>query len=216
MATVNRARAKLKMNKRKTSSVLATAKGMCNAIEAHPAVFASPNPPIGAIRSQIVVVDDAETLVGTKVKGAAAARNVQRGILVGMMEAEVVYVQGVADKSATPDQAVSTVEAAGLSVAIVPQRTKAILAVKQGPTEGTVGLEAFAAKLAGNGKKKTFFNWQYTADGGNTFVNLPSTPKSKTTLANLEVLRTYGFRVSVTDSNGIAGPWSQVVTFLVH
>ena len=70
------------------------------------------------------------------------------------------------------------------------------------------------AALARQGKRKTFFNWQSTVDG-KTFVSLPSTPLSKTTLADLTPLTTYGFRVSVTGSNGVMGPWSQVVAFLV-
>lgn len=215
MAKVKRARAKLNVDKQKTTSVQSKAKGMCNGIEAHSKLFPAPNPPISDIRDQIVVVDDAEVLVDTNVKGAAAARNVQRSILVGMLECELTYVQSVADKSDTNEQAVSTIEAAGLEVATVPQRNSAILTVKQGPTAGSAMLDAYAAKLAG-GKAKTFYNWQYTADGGATFVNLPSTPKSKTMVANLDVLRTYGFRVCVTNPDGIAGAWSQVVTFLVQ
>jgi hypothetical protein len=64
--------------------------------------------------------------------------------------------------------------------------------------------------------RKSFVNWQCTGDGGATFTTLPSTPKSKTSVANLTPLTTYGFRVSVTGSDGVAGPWSQVISFLVH
>ncbi len=66
------------------------------------------------------------------------------------------------------------------------------------------------------GQRKRFFNWQSTGDGGKTFVTLPSTPKSKTTVANLPPLTTYGFRVCVTNSDGVMGEWSQIVSFLVH
>ncbi len=66
------------------------------------------------------------------------------------------------------------------------------------------------------GKKKTCCNWQYTADGGKTFVNAPSTPTGKTLVSGLTPLTAYGFRVSVTGSNGVAGEWSPLVTFVVH
>ena len=72
--------------------------------------------------------------------------------------------------------------------------------------------EAFGAV---KGRRKTFFNWQYTADGGKTFVTLPSTPRARTTVSGLTALSTYGFRVSVTNSDGVAGEWSQIVSFLV-
>jgi hypothetical protein len=79
-----------------------------------------------------------------------------------------------------------------------------------------VALKANARALAGRTSKKTFFNWQMTSDGGKTFTNLPSTPKAQTSVANLTPLATYGFRVSVTNSDGAAGEWSQIVSFLVH
>jgi hypothetical protein len=215
VATMHRARAVLKVNRRKTVSVTGRANAMCSGIGGNPSLFLTPNPPVSAVEDQIVVVGKAEVVAATRAKGAAAARNVQRNVLVGMLEAWQTFVQGIAD-SVPADQAMSTIEAAGLAVALVAQRTKAILAVTQGPEPGTVALNAYAAALTGRSQKKTFFNWQSTADGGRTFVSMPPTPKSKTTLANLTPLTTYGFRVSVTGSDGVAGPWSQVVSFLVH
>jgi hypothetical protein len=150
----------------------------------------------------------------TRAKGTAKARNVQLGILVGMLEAELTYVQGCADKRSTPDEAAATIEAAALSVARVGDHAKALLAVTQGATSGSVDLDAYAKALTGGKQRKTFFNWQCTSDM-KTFVSLPSTPKHKTSVANLTPLTTYGFRVSVTNSDGIVGEWSQVVGFLV-
>src|SRR5580704_15903475 len=126
MATMYRARAVLKMNRKKTVSVMAKANAMCSGIGDNPALFVTPNPPLPVVEAQIVIVGKAEVVAATRAKGAAAARNVQRNILAGMLEAELSYVQGVADTGASLDQAVSTIEAAGLSVALVGQHTKAI------------------------------------------------------------------------------------------
>jgi hypothetical protein len=216
MATPHRARAALRIKKNNTHGVLTKAKAMVVGIDDNPTLFPTPNPLTSAIQDQIVIVDKAEVAAGTRAKGAASARNVQRSILVGMLETELSYVQGVADRSPTPEQAVATIEASALTVARVPQRTKAILTIRQGPEPGSVALDAYAAALGAGGRRKTFFNWQVTSDGGKAFTTLPSTPKSKTALANLTPLSTYGFRVSVTNSDGIPGPWSQVVAFLVH
>ena len=77
-------------------------------------------------------------------------------------------------------------------------------------------LAAFAKLLGGAGTKKSCLNWQLTSDGGKTFVNLPSTPKAKTTVTGLTPAMTYGFRASVTGSDGTIGAWSQVVSLIVH
>jgi hypothetical protein len=215
MATMHRARAVLKIKRKKTVSVTGKANAMCTGIAANPTLFPTPNPAISAILAQIAVVNKAEVLAATRAKGTAAARNVQLGLLVGMMETEQLYVQGVADTSATPDQAMSTIQAGGLTVALVGHHTKAILAVTQGPQSGSVVLVANATALGASRQRKTFFNWQSTIDG-KTFVSLPSTPKATTTLASLTPLTTYGFRVSVTNSEGVAGEWSQIVFFLVR
>jgi hypothetical protein len=197
----------MKINRKQTASVTGKAKATNAGIAGHPTLFVTPNPTILAVENQIVIVDQAEVLAGTRAKGTASARNVQLGILVGLMETRVLYVQGVADTSATPEQAVATIEASALSVALVASYTKPVLGIKQGPTPGSVVLDANASALTGGNQKKSFFNWQSTADGGKTFVTLPSTPKSKTSLANLTPLTTYGFRVNVTLSDGVPGEW---------
>jgi len=189
---------------------------MCTGIGGNLAVFATPSPTVSAVEAQTVIVNKAEVVAATRAKGSAAARNVQRTILVGMVESWVTYVQGIADNGATPELAVSTILAAGLLVATVGQYIKAILTVTQGAEPGTVVLTANAKALTSGSRKRFFFNWQSTADGGKTFVNLPSTPKAKTTVANLTPLSTYGFRVCITNSAGVAEAWSQVFSFLVH
>ncbi len=216
MASMHRARGVLKIQRQKTVSVTGRANAMCTGIGGNTALFATPNPSVSTVQNQIVAVDKAEVLAATRAKGAAAARNVQRTSLVGMLEAWLTYAQGISDTSSSTEQAVSTLLAAGLLVALVGQHNKAILTVTQGPQPGTAALSANKTALTGGSAKKYFFNWQYTADGGKTFVSMPSTPKAKTTLANLTPLSTYGFRVSITNSAGIPGEWSQVVSFLVH
>jgi hypothetical protein len=215
MATVHRARGVMKIERRITTSVVGRANAMCVGIDANAALFPNPNPTTSAIQAQVVVVNKAEVVAATRAKGAASTRDVARNLLVGMLETEVTYIQGVADKSPTWDQAVATLQAGGLLVAAVPHRVKAILGVAQGPTPGSAVLDANATALTANLKGRFFFNWESTVDG-KTFVTLPSTPTHKTTVSNLTPLTSYGFRVSVTNAAGIPGEWSQIVYFLVH
>jgi hypothetical protein len=143
------------------------------------------------------------------------ARDLDRAEHVGV-ETGLGYAQGLADAASTYAQAVSILEAAGLSIAVSPVPTKDVLGVTQAAPAGLVALVANVGALAGRTKKKTQFNWEYTADGGKTFVSLPSTPKGKTSVAGLTPLTTYGFRVSVTGSDGVIGAWSQIIAFLVR
>ena len=101
MATMKRARATLDIDPENTASVMARTKGMNAGIGGHPGLFATPSPALAAIMAQAAVVDAAEVLAGTRVKGAAKARNVQRTILVRMLEASCGYVQVQADNAAT-------------------------------------------------------------------------------------------------------------------
>jgi hypothetical protein len=216
MATTQRPRAILKIKRKNTNSVETRAKALVAGAGGNPTVYASVTATITAIENQLPLLDKAEVQARAKAPGAAAARNVQRNLLIGLMETAVGLVQTIADACSTVDQAVSTIQEAGLLVALVPQRTKAILAAKQATPGSNVTLEANATVLGGSSRKKSCFNWQITSDGGKTYVTLPSTPTAKTSVAGLTPLLTYGFRVSVTSSSGAAGAWSQTVAFLVH
>jgi hypothetical protein len=206
------ARAALRVKASNTNSVLGRAKGVVAGITTH-AQLASLAANATAIDGQITALDDAETLAGTKARGTAAARNVQRKLLMGMLKTVLPLVQAIADQSGTVDAAIATIEAAGLVVAIVTKRIKPILAAKQGPAGSPVVLEANATALGAIRTRKNFFNWQASSDGGVTWITLHSTPKCTTSVANLTSLTHYSFRVALTDSSGVMGEWSQVLPF---
>src|SRR6185437_13112561 len=179
MATVHRPRAVLKMNKRSTAEVTDKADAMCTGIGGDPTRFPNPNPTVSDVQAQNTIVSKAEVVAATRAKGAAQARNVQRSALVGMLEALLALVQGIANTRTTTEDAIATV-AAGLAVALVGKRLKEILAVTKGPEPNSVLLTANARALTGGTRKKTTFNWQQTSDGGKTFITLPSTPIANT------------------------------------
>jgi hypothetical protein len=204
------------MMRRSTVSVTGKARDLAAGYAGNATTFANPNPLPSVLLAQATVVDTAETLAATRAKGSAAARNVQRTALADLVETGVFYVQGIANLCGTPEQAVSTILAARLAVSATGKHTKPILAVTQGPVSGTVILDANAAELLGSEyDKKSYFNWSFTLDGKTYTVVTPS-PKAKTSIANLTPLTSYGFRVAVTTSDGVMGPWSPVVPFIVH
>jgi hypothetical protein len=181
----------------------------------HAGLFPDATPPLPVFSTQIVVTDAAQVAAKMGGKGMAAARDVQLGVLVGMMASELVYIQIVAD-SGTADEAVATLLAGGVEIADLPLHDKAILTATQGPTSGSVHLEANAGALLGDAlRRKHYFNWEYTLDG-TTFLAMTPTPEARTTVSGLVPLTTVGFRVAVSKAKGVMGPWSQVVQFLVR
>jgi hypothetical protein len=215
MASVRRARGILKIDTKKTVSVVGRANAMCDGIDDHPAVFPSPSVPTATVRDQITVVNKCETVAKTRAVSAASARTVQRNLLVGMLETELNYIQGRADKASTYDQAVSVLQAGGVVVAGVAQRQKEVIEIKQGPKPGSVVLDANVGMLTAGLRGKFFFNWQSTLDG-KVFTTLPSTPNHLTTVENLPTLTSVGFRVSITDAQGVMREWSQTMYYLVR
>jgi hypothetical protein len=176
----------------------------------------TPVPTIAALDNQIVVVGNLQALVATHAYGAAATRNFQLGVLMGLLNKGLGYVQDLADNAQSYDQAESIIKASGLLVAGSPSHPKALLTVRQSMPGAPVVLDANVGMITNRSKKGRFFGWQYTPDGGKTFVSLPTTSKGKTTVTGLTALTTYGFRVNVTLTDGITQPWSQIVDFLVH
>jgi len=210
-----RSRGVLKVKRDDAPGALTRAKLMKKGLEDHAALFTSPIPPLAVFSDQIGATDKAQVAAGQGGKGIAAARDVQLGLLMGMMASELVYMQSVAD-AGNPDEAVSTLQAGGVVIALFPKHDKAILAASHGSAPGEVVLVANARALLGDKRRqKHFFNWEYTTDG-TTFLAMPSTPLATTKLEGLTPLTTVGFRVSVTTSKGGTSAWSQVVSFLVH
>lgn len=111
------------------------------------------------------------------------------------------------------------IENAGLLVAPYNHYAKPLLTLTRGTQPGTVACDANRTLLTAMGTTKrgqlTCLSWEYTLDGGVTFVSAGSTPKCKTLLTGLPSLTVVGVRVCL---NGMQGPgsWSQVVTIVVH
>jgi hypothetical protein len=212
MTTAYRARIVLKVKRDNTASVLERSHAIRNGMAADPQRYLAPVPSIFDLDGQITKVDHAQQLAATRVVGSAAARNVERAVLVAMLEMERGYVQTLCD--ASPDKAVAIAQGAGMFVAGVGIRENPLLAAVPGAAPGSVILDANATALVGKGHRRVFFNWQWTTDGGQSFHGAPPTPIGKTTLEGLPTLTMVGFRVSATTTSG-PGEWSPVVSILV-
>ena len=79
-------------------------------------------------------------------------------------------------------------------------------AVKQGTATGEIKLIALAAKF--NGKRvKASYEWQYSVDGGVTWVSLDTTVVAKTIATGMRVDVKTLFRKRYTTSKGGTTAW---------
>jgi hypothetical protein len=209
------ARGKLGVSRDNPPGVLSRAKLMDQGLTNYANVFTGPNPPLPVFSNQITLTDKAHVAVGGGGKGLAEARDVQVGILWGMMSSQLVYIQSVAN-AGNPDQAVQTLKQGGVEVVLPGDRNKAVLAATQSQPGTPVVLDANATVLLGsNLHRKHFFNWEYTLNG-TTFIALPPTAEATTSVTGLTALTTVGFRVAVTVTKSPMGPWSPLVNFLIR
>jgi hypothetical protein len=187
-------------------ALISYAQGIVNRMTGNPS-FPSPTPTLAAVSAAINDLQTAETAALARTKGAAAARNEKRTALVGALQQLRAHIQLVAD--ADPTKAASIIESAGVAVRKTPTRTARAFAAKPGPVSGVAKVTAAAAS------RRASYEWQYSTDGGKTWVTAPATLQTKTTVAGLVPGSTVQFKYRAVTKTG-EGDWSQPVSLLVH
>jgi hypothetical protein len=215
MVTTHRARAIFGFRSNTANvALLAGAKAVYAGVSGNPTFFPNPIPALTLILAQIQALDSAQATVGTRVKGAGTVRNAKRAALVSSLEQLLKYVQGIAD-AATVEEAVVIIEAAGFKVAKVPSHQKPPISAKPGGS-GVMNVYANAKLLSNGSGKQKVFSWEYTLDGGKTFLPMPPTPGAKTSISGLTPLTNVGFRVAVTLHGQPQGPWTAIYNLAVQ
>ena len=169
--------------------------------------FPTPTPTVAAIIAAVTDLQTAETSALSRAKGAATVRNDKRAVLVSLLHQLGGYVEAIAD--ATPENGAAIIESAGLAVRKLPARGKRTFAVTQGPLSGSASVTAATAG------PRSSYEWQYSTDGGKTWVFAPATTQGKTTITGLPVGTTVQFRYLTVTPKGGQGDWSQAVSLLV-
>ena len=168
--------------------------------------FPLPDPIIAAFNAALAKYSAAETAAQTRAKGTVAARNAAKVIYVGALHALKARIQQVAD--ANPEQAEAIITSTSLAVKKSALRQKQGFVAKYGATSGTVHVTAPAAGA------RASYEWQYSIDGGKTWVAAPNTLQAKTTITGLPVATVVEFRYRVTTKTG-QGDWSLPTSLLV-
>ncbi len=154
----------------------------------------------------IAALTGAESNALARTKGAATARNDKRAALVALLQQLRTYVQTVADADAENSAAI--IQSAGFAVKKTAVRKPRVFDAVQGAVSGTVKL---VTRSAG---PRSAYDWEYSTDGGKTWLLLPSTVQATTTVTGLTAGTTVQFRVRAVTKSG-ESDWSQPVSLIV-
>ncbi|MGA7123948.1 MAG: fibronectin type III domain-containing protein [Polyangiaceae bacterium] len=183
------------------------AQGIVKRMTANPA-FANPTPALAVITSAVDDLQTAEASALARTKGAAAIRNAKRTALIVLLQQLRAYIQTTADAN-PPTLAASVIQSSGVAVRKTATRQARTFAAKQGKVSGT------AAVTAKTAAKRASYEWQYSTDGGKTWISAPATLQSKTSIAGLTPGATVQIRYRAVTKSG-EGDWSQSQSLIVH
>jgi hypothetical protein len=173
---------------------------------AHNPLFPTPDPSLATLQAALSALEEAETAVRSGSRGATAARDEKRRVLGTLLRQLGAYVQKVADGDSSTAEAV--IESAGVSVHKLAIRQKQRFTVRQGAVSGSVKLMTIWVG------RRASYAWQYSLDGGATWLTRPITLRSKTTVSGLPVGTMVLFRSRAVTKKG-EGDWSQALGLLV-
>ena len=168
--------------------------------------FPTPSPTLASISQAIADLTSAEAAALSRAKGTALTRNDKRAALVKLLELLKAYVQSVADGNS--ETAATVIESAGLAVRKTPVRKPRVFSAKQGATSGSVKI------ITASAGPRSSYEWQYSTDGGKTWVIAPASLQAKTTVVGLTPGATVEFRYRPVTKTG-EGNWSQTVQLIV-
>ncbi len=211
MSGLRRVRASVALkNKSNVPHVLVRSKAVYAGFSKHTALLPNPTIAMTILAAQIEDLETAQLAITTTKTGTAAQRLAPLYTLCSSLYALCAYAQLTAD--ASPEKAVEIIEAAGMKVATPTVQAKPLLDARL-DSQGAVLLRAHA-KMLHKGTTNRCFNWQYTLDGGKTWINAPSTAIAQTSISGLPAMTMCGFRVSATHKKG-QSEWSPMVSVVV-
>jgi hypothetical protein len=187
---------------RRISALIAYAQGIVKGATNNPNL-PSPVPTVAALTQALTDLQNAETAALARTKGAVALRNEKRTTLISPLTQFKGYVQVQAD--ANPENGASIIESAGLAVKKAANRPPRVFSAKTGTVSGEV---VVVAPSAGH---RSSYEWEYSIDGGTTWLAMAPTMQAKTSLAGLKPGSSVQFKYRSVTKAG-ASDWSQPIT----
>ncbi len=170
------------------------------------AAFPAPVPGLAAVTTAIVDLAAAQTVARTRVQGAVITRNEKKTALVTLLEQLKGYVQAQAD--ANIENGASIIASSGMGVKKPVVRGPRVFGARPGPVSGSAKL---VAAQAGH---RASYEWQYSTDGGKTWVPASVTLQAKAVVTGLTPGAAVQFRYRPVLKTG-EGDWSQTVVLIV-
>jgi hypothetical protein len=140
--------------------------------------------------------------------GEAAKREAKQALKI-TLDAALAYINNLAFLD--QPNAAEIITGAKMVLVAKPSFDKQDFAVKQGNATGEIILRSKAAKF-NNKRVKGFYEWQYSLDGGVTWISLDSTVVAHTTATGMQVDVKTWFRKRSTTAKGGISAWSNAIT----
>jgi hypothetical protein len=196
--SVHRSLAILKLPK-VVAQIITFAQAVVTAMTGNPK-FPSPSPALSLVTAAIAALAAAESVALTRAKGAATTRNDKQAALVALLQQLRTYVQTVADADA--DNSANIIQSAGFAVKKIAVHKPRTFEVVQGAVSGSAKI---VCPTAGH---RASYDWEYSTDGGKTWIALPSTLQAKTSITGVAQGSTVMVRFRAVTKAGVAD-WSQ-------
>jgi hypothetical protein len=190
----------------KVADYIVRAQTIHDSMAANSKTFPSPSPALTVLAADIANLVTKEAAAKLRGSGAVADRDAAKKVVSDDLSNERAYVEQLVN--ADPTNAAIIAQDAGMQLRKVPTRNKPDLALSKGLVSGTVKAVAKATK----GAKAN--EWQYSLDGGKTWIDLPPTTKASTTIQNLTPGVSVSIRKRVLTKAG-QSDWGQPVSTLV-
>ena len=189
----------------KVPSLIQYAQGIVRSMTGNPS-FPNPTPTLAAVTAALATLSNAETAALARTKGAVLSRNGARASLVTMLKQLQGSIQAAADADA--ENSAAMIASAGIAVRKTAVRPPRSFQATTGAVSGSAKVVVPAAA------HRASYDWQYSTDGGKTWVAAPSTLGARTTIMGLPAGTTAQFRVRALTKSG-EGDWSQPTSLLV-
>jgi hypothetical protein len=187
------------------ASLILYGRQVWSAISLHPAYFPTPNPTIASATANLDALQAAEALVPHGGPAAVTDRNLKQAAVENDLKAAKAYLLGLC--FANPGLADAMITAAGLRQGKRVSPAKAFLAASMGEIPNQVILRAKAVA-----RRNVSYCWQFSLDGGKSWVTIGITTEANTSLLGTTPLTTYLFRFQTTIKQ-TTGAWSQTISF---
>jgi hypothetical protein len=192
---------------RPVSALISLAQAIESAMSSAKVTFPSPTPTLAQFTSDIGDLVTAENAAKMRTKGAVQTRDAKLAVVIADLKLLVAYVETVAN--ADPSNAAAIAISAGMVIRKPPVTSKSDLNFRKTAASGSVVVMARVGS-----RQKEAHEWEYSVDGGKTWLTLPTTTQAKTTITGLTTGSSVQVRHRAVSTTGITA-WSDAASSMV-